>query len=157
MQESAREFLHRLNLKLIDCFLISSCQKTNKQSNENVTLLCANKQPLQRWWSWSYIIIRKIGMFAFFVFVLQNSICHHSNCQFWGYEWHSYAQIKCYFLQTKKGPNSLIEWIWWHLNYIFVRYLQSEKSSQFWRRLTVLNKICFKNFCEHYLLCENIQ
>ena len=41
-------------------------------------------------------------MFAFFVFVLQNSICHHSNCQFWGYEWHSYAQIKCYFLQTKK-------------------------------------------------------
>ena len=96
------EFLHGLYLKLIDCFSMSSRQKTNKQSNENVTLPRANKQPLQRWWSWSYIIIRKIGMFAFFVFVLQNSICHHSNCQFWGYEWHSYAQIKCYFLQTKK-------------------------------------------------------
>ena len=78
--------------------------KIDKQTNKNVTLPCANKQPLQRWWSWSYIIIRKIGMFAFFVFVLQNSICHHSNCQFWGYEWHSYAQIKCYFLQTKKTP-----------------------------------------------------
>ena len=102
VQESPKEFLHGLYWKLIDCFLMSSCQKTNKQSNENVTLPRANKQPLQRWWSWSYIIIRKIGMFAFFVFVLQNSICHHSNCQFWGYEWHSYAQIKCYFLQTKK-------------------------------------------------------
>jgi hypothetical protein len=98
-------FFWHLKSKIIQLSVAFMWPKIDKQTNKNVTLPCANKQPLQRWWSWSYIIIRKIGMFAFFVFVLQNSICHHSNCQFWGYEWHSYAQIKCYFLQTKKTLN----------------------------------------------------
>ena len=126
--------------------------KIDRKRYENVTLPCANKQPLQRWWSWSYIIIRKIGMFAFFVFVLQNSICHHSNCQFWGYEWHSYAQIKCYFLQTKKTLTlSLNEFgdIWttflWHICSV-------QRVFSFEGGIRVLSKNYFKNQYNCYLI-----